>query len=50
VKVKRGDTLLGIASRVRPEGVSLEQTLLGLYRENTQAFDGNVNRLKAARR
>ncbi|MBS1185307.1 MAG: hypothetical protein H6R09_908 [Proteobacteria bacterium] len=49
VKVKRGDTLLGIASRVRPEGVSLEQTLLGLYRENTQAFDGNVNRLKAGK-
>jgi pilus assembly protein FimV len=49
VAVKRGDTLLGIASRVRPEGVSLEQTLLGLYRENTQAFDGNMNRLKAGK-
>lgn len=46
VQVKRGDTLAGIAGRVRPEGVSLEQTLIGLYRENTQAFDGNVNRLK----
>jgi pilus assembly protein FimV len=34
---------------VRPEGVSLEQTLLGLYRENTQAFDGNMNRLKAGK-
>lgn len=49
VKVKRGDTLIGIASRVRPEGVSLEQTLLGLYRENTQAFNGNMNRLKAGK-
>jgi len=49
VKVKRGDTLIGIASRVRPEGVSLEQTLVGLYRENTQAFDGNMNRLKAGK-
>jgi len=49
VAVKKGDTLSGIASRVRPEGVSLEQTLLGLYRENTQAFAGNVNRLKAGR-
>jgi len=47
VQVKRGDTLAGIAGRVRPEGVSLEQTLIGLYRENPQAFDGNVNRLKA---
>ena len=49
VTVKRGDTLVGIANRVRPEGVSLEQTLLGLYRENTQAFDGNMNRLKAGK-
>ena len=47
--IKRGDTLIGIANRVRPEGVSLEQTLLGLYRENTQAFDGNMNRLKAGK-
>ena len=49
VRVKRGDTLGAIADRVRPEGVSLEQTLIGLYRENTQAFDGNVNRLKAGK-
>ena len=49
VLVKRGDTLGGIASRVRPEGVSLEQTLLGLYRENAQAFVGNLNRLKAGK-
>jgi pilus assembly protein FimV len=49
VMVKRGDTLLGIANRVRSQGVSLEQTLLGLYRENAQAFDGNMNRLKAGK-
>ena len=49
VLVRRGDTLGVIAGRVRPEGVSLEQTLLGLYRENTQAFDGNINRLKAGK-
>lgn len=48
VVVKRGDTLAGIARRVRPEGVSLEQTLVGLYRENTKAFEGNnMNRLRA---
>ena len=47
VTVKRGDTLLGIAQRVRPQGVSLEQTLVGLYQNNTSAFDGNMNRLKA---
>jgi pilus assembly protein FimV len=49
VKIKRGDTLVGIANRVRPAGVSLEQTLLGLYRENAQAFDGNMNRMKAGK-
>ncbi len=49
VAVKRGDTLAGIAARVRPEGVSLEQTLVGLYRENTRAFAGNMNRLKAGK-
>ena len=48
VRVKRGDTLAKIAQRVRPEGVALEQALVGLYRENTEAFSGkNINRLKA---
>ena len=47
VKVKRGDTLTHIAQRVRPDSVSLEQTLIALYRENPHAFVGNVNRLKA---
>jgi pilus assembly protein FimV len=46
VTVKRGDTLIGIAGQVRPAGVSLEQTLVGLYRENGSAFAGNMNRLK----
>jgi len=50
VQVRRGDTLLGIAKRVRPEGVSLEQTLVGLYQGNPAAFDGdNMNRLKAGK-
>ncbi|HQT00366.1 MAG: hypothetical protein B7Y26_07080 [Hydrogenophilales bacterium 16-64-46] len=49
IAVKRGDTLVGIAKRVQPEGVSLEQTLLGLYQKNTAAFDGNMNRLKAGK-
>lgn len=49
VAVKRGDTLTTIANRVRAEGVSLEQTLLGLYRENPRAFEGNMNRLKAGK-
>jgi pilus assembly protein FimV len=50
VRVKRGDTLAGIAKRIRPEGIGLEQALVGLYRENTDAFDGeNINRLKAGK-
>jgi pilus assembly protein FimV len=49
ILVKRGDTLVGIAKRVQPEGVSLEQTLLGLYRDNARAFAGNMNRLKAGK-
>lgn len=49
ILVKRGDTLTRIAERVRPEAVSLEQTLMGLFRENPDAFDGNVNRLWAGK-
>lgn len=47
VTVRRGDTLSRIARQVKPAGVSLEQTLVGLYRENPRAFDGNMNRMKA---
>ena len=43
----RGDTLSTIASQMKPEGVSLEQMLVGLYRANHDAFSGdNMNRLK----
>lgn len=45
--VKRGDTLAAIASQTKPDGVNLEQMLVGLYRENRKAFVGdNMNRLK----
>lgn len=44
--VKAGDTLSSIAARVKPEGISLEQVLVGLYQANQDAFDGNMNRLK----
>ncbi len=47
-RVQRGDTLRGIANRHRPEGVTLEQMLIALLRENPAAFDdGNINRLRA---
>lgn len=47
-QVKNGDTLAQIASQVKPEGVSLDQMLVALYRANSNAFSGNnMNRLRA---
>jgi pilus assembly protein FimV len=46
--VSPGETLLGVARQYKPEGVSLDQMLVALYRSNPQAFIGaNMNRLKA---
>jgi pilus assembly protein FimV len=46
--VKRGETLAAIAAANRTEGVSINQMMLALQRENVQAFsDNNINRLKA---
>ena len=46
--VKSGDSLAKIASEVKPEGVALEQMLVGLFRANPDAFSGkNMNRLKS---
>ncbi len=47
--VKRGDTLWRIAVNVKPEGVTLEQMLVSLYRNNPEAFVGNMNRLKTGK-
>lgn len=48
--VKKGDTLGKIASAHKPEGVSLDQALVALFRANPQAFDGgNMNRLHSGR-
>ncbi len=47
--VKRGDTLSKIAAGVKPEGVTLEQMLVSLYRTNPDAFVGNMNRLKTGK-
>jgi pilus assembly protein FimV len=48
--VKRGETLAGIASDVKPEGVTLEQMLVGLYRSNPDAFiQHNMNLVKSGR-
>ncbi len=45
--VKRGDTLSKIAAEMKVDGVSLDQMLVALFRENRQAFGkGNMNMLK----
>jgi pilus assembly protein FimV len=46
--VQQGDNLRKIAAETKPEGVSLDQMLVGLFQKNPDAFVGNnVNRLKA---
>jgi pilus assembly protein FimV len=46
--VKTGETLHGIASANLPAGVSLDQMLVAIYRNNSGAFIGkNVNRLRS---
>jgi len=47
-RVRRGDTLSGIATRVKPADISLDMMLVALYRANPDAFIGNnMNRLKS---
>ncbi len=44
----RNDTLWNIAAKVRPDGVGMEQAMLGLLNANPNAFIGhNINNLKA---
>ncbi|MDH4047579.1 MAG: LysM peptidoglycan-binding domain-containing protein [Gammaproteobacteria bacterium] len=46
--VQRGDTLWGIAQRVRPDNrLTMNQTMLAIFEANPQAFVGNINRLSA---
>ncbi|WP_290664447.1 FimV/HubP family polar landmark protein [Aquabacterium sp.] len=48
IRVQRGDSLSKIAGEHPVAGVSLDQMLVGLYRNNPQAFQGdNMNRLKS---
>jgi len=47
-RVRKGDTLSGIATRMKPNDVSLDMMLVALYRANPDAFIGNnMNRLKS---
>jgi len=46
--VQRGDTLWGIASRMRDDNrLSINQMMLAIYEANPGAFAGNINRLSA---
>lgn len=48
LKIAKGATAYGIAKTYKPEGVTLEQMLVGMLRANPNAFVGsNVNRMKA---
>jgi pilus assembly protein FimV len=46
--VQRGDSLWGIASRVRPDDrLTMNQTMLAIFEANPEAFGGNINILRA---
>jgi len=45
--VQRGETLWALADRMRPEGISVNQMMIAMYRENPRAFGGNINVLRA---
>lgn len=48
--VKRGDSLYGVANRLKSGEITQEQMMAALYRANSEAFaGGDVNRLRAGR-
>ena len=47
-RVAPSETLWGIARDMRPDdGLTINQTMLAIFEANPQAFDGNINRLRA---
>jgi FimV-like protein len=48
--VRAGETLSGIAERVRPDGITLDQAIVGIYRANPDAFSPDENWLKRGAR
>ncbi len=47
---RRNDTLWSIAKKLRPQGASMQQTMIALLRANPQAFfNNNINNLKVGR-
>lgn len=46
--IQRNENLWSIANRVRPDSsITINQMMIALYRANPEAFQGNINRLKA---
>ena len=46
--VEKGETLWGLASRVRPDSrLTMNQTMLAIFEANPAAFGGNINMLRA---
>ncbi|MGD8977506.1 MAG: FimV/HubP family polar landmark protein, partial [Gammaproteobacteria bacterium] len=49
--VRRNETLWSIAQEVRPDpAISTNQMMMALFRANPDAFDGNINRMRAGAR
>ena len=49
--IQRGDTLWGVASRMRPDSrLTMNQTMLAIFEANPDAFGGNINVLRAGAR
>lgn len=49
--VRRNETLWSIAQEVRPDpSISTNQMMMALFRANPDAFDGNINRMRAGAR
>ena len=47
-EVRRNDTLFGISQTLRPGSLrEVNRTMMALYRANPEAFEGNINRLRA---
>ncbi|MEE8079360.1 MAG: FimV/HubP family polar landmark protein, partial [Pseudomonadales bacterium] len=46
--IQRNETLWGIATRLRPDNsITINQMMIAIFRANPEAFEGNINRLKA---
>ncbi|MGH8278282.1 MAG: FimV/HubP family polar landmark protein [Gammaproteobacteria bacterium] len=45
--IQRGETLTEIALKVRPQGVTLNQMMIAIYRANPRVFMHNINLMKA---